>query len=89
MEGVKSVRVPFSVALKAHLMQASDGFLEIFYNESDQRLRGAMALGTHAADVLTPLTIALQLHATVDQMAEIYAPHPTLSELAFIAARSG
>ena len=89
MEGVKSVRVPFSAALKAHLMQASDGFLEIFYNESDLRLRGAMALGSHAADVLTPLAIALQLHATVDQVAEIYAPHPTLSELAFIAARSG
>jgi pyruvate/2-oxoglutarate dehydrogenase complex dihydrolipoamide dehydrogenase (E3) component len=48
-----------------------------------------MALGSHAADILTPLTIALQLHATMDQMAEIYAPHPTLSELAFIAARSG
>jgi len=88
IEGVKSVRVPFSAALKAHLMQASDGFLEIFYNESDLRLRGAMALGSHAADVLTPLAIALQLHATVDQVAEIYAPHPTLSELAFIAARS-
>jgi dihydrolipoamide dehydrogenase len=89
VEGVKSVRVPFSAALKAHLMQAGDGFLEIFYNESDQRLRGAMALGSHAADVLTPLTIALQLHVTVDQLAEIYAPHPTLSELVFIAARSG
>ncbi len=88
MEGVKSVRVPFSAALKAHLMQATNGFLEIFYNESDRRLRGAMALGSHAADVLTPLTIALRLHATADQMAEIYAPHPTLSELAFIAARS-
>jgi dihydrolipoamide dehydrogenase len=89
IEGVKSVRVPFSAVLKAHLMQASDGFLEIFFNESDRRLRGAMALGSHAADILTPLTIALQLHATMDQMAEIYAPHPTLSELAFIAARSG
>lgn len=88
MAGVKSVRVPFSAALKAHLMQASDGFVEIFYNESDRRLRGAMAMGSHAADVLTPLTIALQYHATVDHMAEIYAPHPTLSELLFIAART-
>ena len=88
MEGINSVRVSFTAALKSHLMQASNGFLEIFYNESDQRLRGAMALGSHAADVLTPLTVALQLHATMDQMAEIYAPHPTLSELAFIATRS-
>ena len=68
-------------------MQANEGFLELFYNESDRRLRGAIALGSHAVDVLTPLTVALRLQATVDQIAEIYAPHPTLSELAFIAAR--
>ena len=88
VEGVKSVRVSFSAALKSHLINKKDGFLEIFYNESDQRLRGAFALGSHAADVLSPLAVALHLHATMDQIAEIYAPHPTLSELAFIAART-
>ena len=88
LEGVESVRIPFSSALKAHLMGANDGFLEIFYDETDRRLRGAMALGSHAADVLTPLVVALRLQATLDQLAEIFAPHPTLSELAFIAARA-
>ncbi len=88
IEGIESVRIPFSSALKAHLMHANDGFLEIFFNGADRRLRGAIALGSHAADVLTPLAVALRLQATVDQLAEIYAPHPTLSELAFIAARA-
>jgi pyruvate/2-oxoglutarate dehydrogenase complex dihydrolipoamide dehydrogenase (E3) component len=87
--GVRSARIPFALALKAHLIDANDGFLELFYNVSDRRLRGAMAFGSHAADVLTSLVVALYFHATIDQMAEIYAPHPTLSELAFIAARAG
>ena len=86
--GVKSARIPFSAALKSHLVSEDEGFLQIFYNEMDRQFRGAIAFGSHAADILTPLTVAIRLHATVDQLAEIFAPHPTLSELAFIAARA-
>jgi pyruvate/2-oxoglutarate dehydrogenase complex dihydrolipoamide dehydrogenase (E3) component len=88
VEGVQSVRIPYVSALKAHLLHTDDGFLEIFFGTADRQLRGAMGFGSHAADVLTPLVIALRLCATVDQLASIYAPHPTLSELAFIAARA-
>ncbi len=88
VEGVTSARIPYSAALKSHLVGVDEGFLQIFYNETDRQLRGALAFGSHAADILTPLSIAISLQATVDQLAEIFAPHPTLSELAFIAARA-
>jgi dihydrolipoamide dehydrogenase len=86
-ENVKSVRVPFSAALKTNLLYETDGFLALFYDEADQKLKGATALGPHAADVLTPVAVALSLGASVRQMAEVYAPHPTLSELPFVASR--
>jgi dihydrolipoamide dehydrogenase len=86
-ENVRSVRVPFSSALKTNLLYETDGFLALFYDEADQKLKGATALGPHAADVLTPVAVALSLRASVEQLAEMCAPHPTLSELPFIAAR--
>lgn len=88
VEDVTSARIPYSSALKPHLIGEDEGFLQIFYNKRDRQLRGAVAFGAHAADILTPLIIAISLRATVDQLAAIFAPHPTLSELAFIAARA-
>jgi dihydrolipoamide dehydrogenase len=87
-ENLRSTRVPFSSALKTHLIGAPEGFIELFYGADDNQVKGAAAVGPHAADVLTPVSVALQLKATLSQLAEIYAPHPTLGELAFIAARS-
>ena len=88
METVRSVRLPFSAGLKSHLIGDTDGFLELFYSTANQQVKGAIALGPNAADVLAPVAVALQLKATLNQMAEIYAPHPSLSELSFIAARA-
>ena len=49
---------------------------------------GAVALGAHAADVLSPVALAINLGATLDDLANTYAAHPVVSELAFIAARA-
>ena len=38
-------------------------------------------------DVLAPVALAIQLHTQVDALQTIYAPHPTISDLAFVAAR--
>lgn len=39
-------------------------------------------------DVLAPVALAIQVGATLDDLAAIFAAHPTLSELAFAAARA-
>ncbi len=83
-----SVRVPFSSALKTHLLGDRGGYFELFYDGTDQRVRGAIALGSHAADVLSPIALAIKMKASVSDLAVIYAPHPTLSELSYIAARN-
>lgn len=89
VEGMDIVtrRVPYVAALKAGLLGETSGFVEISYRPEDRRLSGALAVGPHAADVLAPLVVALQLKATVDQLATVYVAHPTLSELPFLAAR--
>ncbi len=80
-------RVSYGAALKAHLLPEADGYVELFVGQGDGRVRGGVAVGPHAADVLAPLALGLRLGVTVDDLAAVYAAHPTLSELVFTAAR--
>lgn len=86
-EGIATVEVPFSASLKARLLPEERGFLLLAYEQSSGRLTGAAAAGSHAADVLAPVAVALQMDATLADLETIYPAHPTLSELAFVAIR--
>ncbi|GAB4442072.1 MAG: NAD(P)/FAD-dependent oxidoreductase [Anaerolineae bacterium] len=80
------VRVNFGHSLKSHLQPEGDGFAELAF-DAGRRITGAVAVGPHAADVLSPVAVAIQLYATLDDIAPIFVAHPTLSELVFAAAR--
>jgi pyruvate/2-oxoglutarate dehydrogenase complex dihydrolipoamide dehydrogenase (E3) component len=89
---VQKVRLPFSASLRAHLMPASRqtddmGFLEIAY-DSGRRVVGGFAVCPEAAELLTPLAVAIRAGMTIDALAAVYPAHPTFSELAILAARS-
>jgi pyruvate/2-oxoglutarate dehydrogenase complex dihydrolipoamide dehydrogenase (E3) component len=89
---VHKVRLPFSACLRAHLMPAmpqpeDTGFLEIAY-DSDRRVVGALAVCPEAAELLTPLAVAIRAGMTIDALAAVYPAHSTYSELAILAARN-
>jgi dihydrolipoamide dehydrogenase len=100
---IQKVRVPFHACLRAHLMRPhsawqeatgmhpdteQEGFLEVaFAAEAPRRITGALAVCPEAAEVLTPLAVAVRAGMTVDELAGVYAGHPTFSELAILAAR--
>lgn len=89
------VRVPFSACLRAHLIdpEGADGktvaegcFIEIAYDE-ERRVMGALGVCPEAAEILTPLALAIRAGLTLDTLASVYTAHPTFSELAILAAR--
>lgn len=92
MSGVK-VRVqtiPYDAVLKTHLAHEADAlrcFVEIAVGETTDRVLGATAFGPDAAEVLTPIAVAIQAGATATQLAATFPAHPSLSELATLAAR--
>lgn len=49
---------------------------------------GGPAVGPHASDLLAPVALAIQLGATLDDMAPVFGAHPSLTELPFMAARA-
>ena len=73
--------------MKSHLVPDSAGFVELAFNR-EREITGAVAVGLHAADVLAPVAVAIQMKAGLDEISPIFAAHPTLSELVFTAARS-
>ena len=85
--GTAAVRVSFDKSLKSHILPEGAGFLQLAYGEEDGRILGAVAVGSHAADVLSPLAAAINLEGCIDDLAAIYGAYPALTELPFIAAR--
>lgn len=88
-DGLARVRIPFDTALKAALLSTDEapGLLEITFTPDDKRLVGGVAVGPHAADALTPIMQAIAANATIHDLAALFPAHPTISELAFEAAR--
>ncbi|MCA9920416.1 MAG: NAD(P)/FAD-dependent oxidoreductase, partial [Anaerolineales bacterium] len=83
---IQTVRLGFGAMMKAHLLGETEGFMELAFDGA-RKVVGGTAVGPHAGDVLAPVALAVQVGATLDDLASIFAAHPTLSELAFAAAR--
>lgn len=84
---VKHVRVPLESGLKTHLHPESEGFLELTFAPDSGRILGAVAVGPHAADMLTPIGIAIHTDQTMEALASFFPAHPTWSEIPFHALR--
>lgn len=87
-DGLQTVRAPYAAGLKAHLTPGGTGWIELTYEPASGQLFGAVAVGPHAADVLAPVALALQLGASLEHLAPVFAAHPAITELAFVAARA-
>jgi len=83
---VGSVTVALADSLAAHVMDATEGFLTLAWDYGG-RVAGAVAVAPRAAEILAPLAVARRAGMRLEDLAAIYGPHPSVSELAAIAAR--
>lgn len=56
------------------------GLFKIVADAGSRRILGAHIIGAHAADLIHEAALAMQIGATVTQVAEMIHAHPTLSE---------
>lgn len=78
--------VQFRELGKAQAMGALPGVFKLIADKKNGKLLGAHIAGAHATDLIAELTLALQLGATIEDIAKTIHPHPTLSEGIFEAA---
>jgi dihydrolipoamide dehydrogenase len=65
---------------KAQATGDTTGFFKVIAESPSGRILGVHILGVHAADLVHEAALAMQVGATVTQMAEMIHAHPTLSE---------
>jgi dihydrolipoamide dehydrogenase len=71
---------PFAASGRALSTRATDGFVKVIGNKSNGLLLGCHIIGPHASDLIAEATLAIEMGATVEDMALTVHPHPTTSE---------
>jgi len=79
------VSVSYDRLLKTRLC-SYEGFVKLAFDK-DQRIKGGAAVGPHASEILAPVAVAIRAGLLLDDFASVFAAHPTVSELPFLAAR--
>ncbi len=76
----KSSQFPFKANSRARCIDDEEGFVKMLAETSSRRILGVHILGPNASELIAEATLAIQLKATADQLADTCHAHPTLSE---------
>ncbi|HEU4576875.1 MAG TPA: dihydrolipoyl dehydrogenase [Polyangiaceae bacterium] len=80
-------KFPFSALGRAQAMAETQGFVKLIAR--DQRLVGAGVVGPEASELIAELTLALEVGASLEDLALTVHSHPTLAEAVHEAAEQG
>lgn len=83
-EEIKIGRFPFTASGRAKTIRETEGFIRVVARE-DGKLVGTQIVGPRASDVIAEATLALEMQAYLDDVANTIHAHPTFPE-AFMEA---
>lgn len=87
-DGVKVAKFPLSALGKAIAFDTTSGFVKIAY-DADNVVKGVEIVGPDANVMIAEATLAIEMGATLDDIAETIHAHPTYSEAVQEAAEAG
>ncbi|UHA71785.1 FAD-dependent oxidoreductase [Paenibacillus sp. 481] len=73
-------------SFKTFISSQDEGVIKLYWKK-DGTIVGATVIGDAAAEMITPLSLAIQMKAKVRDMANFFAPHPSVAEVAFVICR--
>jgi dihydrolipoamide dehydrogenase len=77
----REVRFPYAALGRAHANHATNGWLKLVGETSTGRLLGVHGAGAAAGEYITEAGLALEMGASVRDVALTIHPHPTFSEM--------
>jgi len=77
---LRVARVPFAAIGRALTTGESEGFVKLIAEAGSKVLLGAEIVGPDASDLISELALAIEMGATVEDIALTIHPHPTLPE---------
>ena len=66
-----------------------EGLAQLYADAKDDRLIGATVMGVHAVEIISEVGVAISDGLTLDDLAAVVHPHPTVSEVIMDAAQQG
>ncbi len=84
---VRSATIPYSVNARAMMSLETEGAVKIVSEERYGEILGVHIVGPHATELISEGILALELEATVEDLARAIRLHPSLSESQVEAAR--
>ncbi|AZS16317.1 dihydrolipoyl dehydrogenase [Paenibacillus lutimineralis] len=76
----------FGINGRALALKATEGFVKVIANSESGMVIGAQIVGAEASTLISELTLAIEMGATVEDLAMTIHPHPTLGEVIMEAA---
>jgi dihydrolipoamide dehydrogenase len=83
---VEVVKFPWGASGRALTFDRTDGLTKLIVDPETERILGVGIAGRHAGELIAEGVLAVEMGATVRDLAEVVHPHPTLSETMMEAA---
>jgi NAD(P)H dehydrogenase (quinone) len=81
------VKLPLATNARAKMQGFSDGFAKLFASRSGGIVLGGVVVAPRASELILAVSLAVEQHLTVAQMAHTFAVYPSLSGSITEAAR--
>jgi dihydrolipoamide dehydrogenase len=78
-EGIKVTKFPLTALGRAIALNTTNGFVKIAYDE-DNIIRGVEIVSDDAGNMIAEAVVAIEMGATLEDVADSIHPHPTYSE---------
>ena len=87
-EGAKFAKAvfPWAASGRALANDRSEGFTKLLFEEETERIIGGGIVGANAGELVSEISLAIEMGADVTDIGKTIHPHPTLSESIGMAA---
>ena len=83
----RAVMLPLATNARAKMQGITDGFVKLFARSSSGTVLGGVVVAPRASELILPVSLAVQIGLTVDQLAHSFAVYPSLTGSITEAAR--
>ncbi|MDP9398943.1 MAG: NAD(P)H-quinone dehydrogenase [Actinomycetota bacterium] len=81
------VKLPLARNARAKMQGITDGFVKLLCSPGTGRVMGGVVVAPQASELIYPISLAVSLHLTVDQVSHAFTVYPSLSGSLGEAAR--
>src|SRR5690606_38593642 len=79
-------KFPYAANGRALSLNSTDGFVKVVANKENGVILGAQIIGSEASNLIAELALAIEMGATLEDVALTIHAHPTLGEMTMEAA---